>query len=148
MRINRILLAAVSVGIACAAYFVFAPGTVWSTDFEGAKASAAKSGKKLLIDFTGSDWCIYCQKLDAEVFSTSEFKSFAKGYVLVCVDLPHQKELPAALKKQNEALAEQFKIDGFPTVIVADASGTEIRRADGYEPGSGPRAYLEQLAPH
>jgi len=33
-------------------------------------------------------------------------------------------------------------------VIVADASGTEIRRADGYEPGSGPRAYLEQLAPH
>ncbi len=104
--------------------------------------------EKLLLDFTGSDWCIYCQKLDAEVLATPEFKSFAKDYVLVCVDFPKAKELPAAEKKQNDALGERFKIEGYPTLIVTDASGTEIRRAVGYEPGSGPRAYLAQLAPN
>ena len=160
MRTSRILPAAAFIGIACAAYFVFRPATVsapmtvsapkadWATDFEAAKADAAKSGRKLLLDFTGSDWCIYCQKLDAEVLATPEFKSFAKDYVLVCVDFPKAKELPAAEKKQNDALGERFKIEGYPTLIVADASGTEVRRAVGYEPGSGPGAYLAQLAPN
>src|SRR5208283_6057780 len=116
MRTSRILPAAAFIGIACAAYFVFRPATVsapmtvsspkadWTTDFEAAKADAAKSGRKLLLDFTGSDWCIYCQKLDAEVLSTPEFRSFAKDYVLVCLDFPKAKELPAAEKKQNDTL--------------------------------------------
>lgn len=148
MRFPRILLVSASIALACAAYLVFAPNTGWSTDYEAARVSAAKSGKKLMLDFTGSDWCIYCQKLDAEVLSTPEFKSFARDYVLVCVDFPKATELPAVEKKQNDALGERFKIEGYPTLIVTDASGTEVRRAVGYEPGSGPRAYLAQLAPN
>ena len=39
-----------------------AGGEGWTSDFEAAKAQAAKEGKDLLIDFTGSDWCGWCIK--------------------------------------------------------------------------------------
>ena len=118
----------------------------WSTDLAAAKAQAAKENKKLLLDFTGSDWCGYCMKLNAEVFTTPEFATFAKAYVLVRLDYPRKKELPAAEKEQNDALQRRYKIEGFPTLIVIDDTGREIRRAEGYDPGSGPTAFLGQLA--
>jgi len=151
MRIPRLVLASALIALVFAGADLCWPApraeAVWTTDFEAAKASAAKSGKRLLLDFTGSDWCIYCQKLDAEVLSTPDFKAFAKDYVLVYVDFPKEKQLPEALKAQNDALREKFAIEGYPTVIVTDASGKEIRRAAGYDPGSGPSAYLAQFGP-
>lgn len=117
----------------------------WLTDFSAAKAQATKENKKLLLDFTGSDWCGYCMKLEAEVLTTDTFRSFAKDFVLVRLDFPRSKQLPAAAKRQNDALAKQFQVDGFPTVIELDPSGREITRQVGYDPGSGPRAYLAQF---
>ncbi len=104
-----------------------------------------KENKKLLLDFTGSDWCGYCKKLEAEVFTTPDFATFAKDYVLVRLDYPRRKELPAAEKQQNAALQKQYKIEGYPTVIVLDDTGHELQRAEGYDPGSGPTAYLGQF---
>jgi thioredoxin-related protein len=117
----------------------------WLTDFSAAKQQAASEKKKLLVDFTGSDWCFYCQKLDAEVLATDTFKNFASDYILVRIDFPRTTELPAALKQQNDALAQQFHVDGFPTLVELDPSGQEITRQSGYEPGSGPQAYLAQF---
>jgi protein disulfide-isomerase len=145
MKTSRLLLALALIGLFSAS---LRAEDSWTTDYAAAKADAAKSGKKLLLNFTGSDWCIYCKKLDAEVLSTPAFKSFSKDYILVYVDFPDAKVLPATEKAQNDVLKDQFKIEGFPTLIVTDASGTEIRRAVGYSPGSGPSAYLAQLAPH
>lgn len=119
----------------------------WLTDFADAKATAMKEHKKLLLDFTDSDWCRFCIKLENEVLSKDEFATFAKDYVLVRLDYPQKKALPAAEKAQNAALMTQFKIEGYPTLIVADARGNELSRAVGYEPGSGPAAYLAQFKP-
>lgn len=59
----------------------------WTDNLEAAKAQAKKENKKILLDFTGSDWCGWCKKLDAEVFSKAEFKEYAdKHLVLVEVD--------------------------------------------------------------
>ena len=41
----------------------------WLTDFDQAKQQAAASGKYILINFTGSDWCGWGKRLDQEVFS-------------------------------------------------------------------------------
>ena len=117
----------------------------WQTDFAAAKAQAANENKKLLLDFTGSDWCGYCMKLEDEVLSTAAFRNFAKDYILVRLDFPRTKQLPPAEKRQNDALARQFQVDGYPTLIELDPSGREITRQVGYEPGSGPRAYLAQF---
>jgi thioredoxin-related protein len=130
--------------------FVFAPlawvQADWTTDYQAALVQAKAQKKLLLLDFTGSDWCGYCQLLDKEVFTQPAFKDFAdKNYIAVTVDFPHQTQLPDDVKKQNDALNDQFKIDGFPTLIVLDADGKELGRQVGYDPGSGPTAVIAKL---
>jgi thioredoxin-related protein len=117
----------------------------WLTDFAAAKQQAAGENKKMLLDFTGSDWCYFCKRLETEVLSTPEFKDFAKDYVLVRVDFPRSHELSPDLRKQNKALEQQYRINGFPTLIELNSSGQEIMRQSGYHPGSGPQAYIAQF---
>ncbi|HTQ32135.1 MAG TPA: thioredoxin family protein [Opitutaceae bacterium] len=123
-----------------------APAGTWLTDFSAAKEQAARENKELLIDFTGSDWCGECQQLDAKVLNTYEFQQFAKNYVLVRLDFPHDHELSAALREQNDALRNQYGLEGFPTVIIATASGQEISRSEGYF-GAAPAVYFASFQP-
>jgi thioredoxin-related protein len=119
-------------------------GEGWLTDFDKAKAQAKEQGRPILVDFSGSDWCGWCIKLDKEVFSQQEFKDFAKdNLVLLLLDFPRKKEMPAAEKAANEALSKTYKVRGFPTVLILDAEGQELGRT-GYQPG-GPKAYIEHL---
>ena len=77
----------------------------WLDDLEKAKAQAKAENKKILLDFTGSDWCGWCKKLDKEVFSQQAWKDYAaKHLVLVEVDFPRGFQLPEATKKQNDSL--------------------------------------------
>ena len=118
---------------------------LWITDFDAAKTQAKAGGKLILADFTGSDWCGWCMKLKAEVFDKDEFKAAApKSFVLLELDYPHKKELPEALRKQNEKLQEQFQIEGFPTILLLDADGKVMART-GYQEG-GAAKYVEHLA--
>lgn len=116
----------------------------WTSNLEAAKAQAKKENKKILLDFTGSDWCIWCKKLDAEVFSKQEFKDYAaKRLVLVEVDFPQRSQLPAATKKQNDALQAKYRVQGFPTIVVTNATGTKVAQT-GYVEG-GPKAFIKSL---
>ena len=116
----------------------------WLDDLEKAKAQAKAENKKILLDFTGSDWCGWCKKLDAEVFSQQAFKDYAaKHLVLVEVDFPRSFQLPEATKKQNDELAKKFKVQGYPTIVITTASGTK-RGELGYMPG-GPEAFIKEL---
>ncbi|HEY8240444.1 MAG TPA: thioredoxin family protein, partial [Kiritimatiellia bacterium] len=66
---------------------------LWTDDFEQAMNEAKASGRYLLLDFTGSDWCGWCKRLDAEVFKDDTFKEFAaSNLVCVKVDFPMFKE--------------------------------------------------------
>mgnify|MGYP000232868317 CR=1 FL=1 len=65
----------------------------WETDFKKASSAARDSGKYILLDFSGSDWCGWCIRLEKEVFSQDAFKDFAeKKLVCVLVDFPHAKK--------------------------------------------------------
>jgi len=117
----------------------------WSTDLPAAQAQAKKDKKIVLMNFTGSDWCGWCKKLQAEVFTTKEFDAYAKDkLVLVEVDFPNQKKQSAALKKANEALQEKYKASGFPTIVALNGDGKEVWRQVGYMPG-GPKAWIAKL---
>ncbi len=99
----------------------------WLTDLKAAQDEAKTNGKLLLLNFTGSDWCGWCIKLDREVFSKPEFKDYAaKNLILVELDFPRGKELSPAEKKQNYELAEQYQVEGFPTIIVLDTNGKKM----------------------
>ena len=116
----------------------------WSTNLPDALKKAAKEKKYVLMDFTGSDWCPWCVKLDKEVFSKKEFKKYAKdNLVLVLVDFPRHKKIATKQKAANYALAEKYKVQGFPTVLLLDSKGKVVLRT-GYKSG-GPEKYVKQL---
>ncbi|MGA0134200.1 MAG: thioredoxin family protein [Opitutales bacterium] len=115
----------------------------WLTDLDEAKKVAAKEQKAILVDFTGSDWCGWCIRLREEVFDKPEFKEASKHFVLVELDFPRKKQLPAGQKEKNEALARKFDVRGFPTILLMNASGEPFAKT-GYEPG-GPVKYVAAL---
>jgi protein disulfide-isomerase len=120
-------------------------GELWQTDFAAAKEKAKSENKLILVDFTGSDWCPWCIKLHTEVFDKDEFKTAApKQFVLVELDFPRKKKLAPALKSQNDKLAKQYKVTGYPTVLVIDPEGQVVAHT-GYVEG-GPERYVKQLA--
>lgn len=122
-----------------------AGGEGWSPDFAASKKLAADGKKDLLVDFTGSDWCSWCIKLNKEVFSHDEFKTGVKDtFVLVELDYPRDKsKLSEATVKQNEELVKAYPIKGYPTILLLDPEGKPFA-ATGYQPG-GPEKYVEQL---
>lgn len=90
----------------------------WMTDWEAAKAKSKAENKPILINFTGTDWCGWCIKIEKEVFSKKEFKEYAeKNLVLMEVDFPKKKEQSPELKKQNKALDKEFAIEDRKSVV-------------------------------
>lgn len=121
-------------------------GDLWIQDFAKAKEAAKAAKKDLLIDFTGSDWCGWCIKLDEEVFSKDPFQQAApKDFILVKLDFPQdESRVTPEIKAQNEKLREAYGIQGYPTILLTDAEGQVYGEA-GYQEG-GPEKYLEMLA--
>ena len=107
----------------------------WQTDYAKALVKAKAENKRVLLDFTGSDWCGPCIQLNKTVFSTKEFRAYAdKNLVFVEVDYPRAKKQSAELVKQNEKLATEYKIEekGYPTLVLLDPAGRVIRELNGY----------------
>ena len=116
----------------------------WETDVEVAKKRAKDEHKEILADFTGSDWCGWCIKLKKEVFDEPVFQEYAKKHlVMLELDFPRQKKLPAKEKEQNEKLAKEFNVEGYPTILLMNSRGKETGRT-GYQEG-GPAKYVEHL---
>ncbi len=116
----------------------------WLADLPKAQAQAKAENKIVLLDFTGSDWCIWCTRLKNEVFSKTAFAEYAaKNLVLVEVDFPHTKKLSAEQKAANNALQEKYGIEGYPTIIVLNGDGKQIGKL-GYMKG-GPEAFTAEL---
>jgi protein disulfide-isomerase len=100
----------------------------WIVDLDEAYARSTKEGKPILANFTGSDWCGWCKKLDADVFSKPEFKSWAaENVILLELDFPRRKQLPQKNQSQNMSMKNALGISGFPTIWVfnmtKDANG-------------------------
>lgn len=100
----------------------------WLVDMEEAYTISQKEGKPILVNFTGSDWCGWCKKLDADVFRKPEFQEWAKkNVVLLELDFPRRKQLPQKYREQNAALGNAMRVTGYPTVylmeMTKDAAG-------------------------
>ena len=116
----------------------------WITDFEAAKKQAAEKKVPIIANFSGSDWCGWCIKLDKEVFEKAEFLDYAKeNLVLLNLDFPARKKQDKAIADQNKALAAKYGIQGYPTILLLDATGNVVAKT-GYR-GGGPAAYVEHI---
>jgi thiol-disulfide isomerase/thioredoxin len=115
------------------------------TDLHTALAESAKVNKPVLVDFSGSDWCGWCIKLDNEVFSKEVFLTWARENIVLCVlDFPRDRsKVSQSQALKNEAAKQKYEIKGFPTVLILDRDG-KIKGKTGYQNG-GPEAYIEML---
>ena len=79
----------------------------WLVSIEEAHALSKKTGKPILANFTGSDWCGWCKKLSAAVFNKPGFKTWAKdNVVLLELDYPRRKQVPNEIRAQNQSLQQ------------------------------------------
>lgn len=116
----------------------------WLTDAEAARELSAVTGKPVLMNFTGSDWCGWCIKLEREVFTRPEFASFAEEeLILLKLDFPRRKAIAPELAARNEALSQKYDIKGFPTILLM-GPGDQLLARTGYQPGGAER-YVEHL---
>ena len=121
----------------------FAGEATWLTSLPEAAEKAKQENELLLLDFTGSDWCGWCMKLDAETFSNPQFIDYASHYlVLVKLDFPRQKPQSDELKEANRALQRKYGVNGFPSVFVTKPDGTVLWEQRGYMAG-GPNAMIQ-----
>jgi thioredoxin-related protein len=112
----------------------------WHTNVGEALHLAGEQERPVLVNFTGSDWCPPCMMLKRDIFDTDAFKQYAgESLVLLEVDFPRSGGQPEELQMHNRMLAEGYKIEVFPTLLVLNAEGEEQKRHDGYMRG-GPAA--------
>ena len=127
--------------------FTATNGLVWKNNLEDAKIQASSENKRILLVFSGSDWCRNCILLDREVFSSEEFQQLAdEKLVLVKADFPRKKknQLSPTQKTINGELAKKFNAEGqFPKVVLMD-SGEQVELSTGYQQGQEAQ-FLEQL---
>ncbi|HZI33863.1 MAG TPA: thioredoxin fold domain-containing protein, partial [Candidatus Binatia bacterium] len=117
----------------------------WTDGLPKALAKARAEKKIVLLDFTGSDWCVWCMKFDDDILSQPKFADYARSnLVMVIVDFPHAKQQSDVVKKTNQALQDKFKVSGFPTYVVLTPDGEEIGHQVGYLAG-GPKAFIAEL---
>jgi protein disulfide-isomerase len=91
----------------------------WLINLDEAYAQSKKSGKPILANFTGSDWCGWCKRLTKDVFSKNDFKTWASDNVILLeLDYPRRKKLPEDIRSQNSGLQRAFKVRGYPTIWV------------------------------
>lgn len=98
----------------------------WLLDFDKAAELSMKTGKPILANFTGSDWCGWCIRLKKEVFVTPTFESWAEeNVILLELDYPRRTKQTEKIKKQNRELQQFFKVRGYPTIHVFNVGITD-----------------------
>lgn len=90
-------------------------------DYETAEAAAKEQRKPLFVDFE-TTWCGPCKQMDRMVYTKQPVVSAAASVVPVKVD-----------GDARDDLAKRFGVKAYPTMILLDADGKELRRAVGYQ---------------
>jgi thioredoxin-related protein len=123
-------------------FFILSAG--WETDFDTARQKARQEHKFILLNFSGSDWCVPCINLKHEIFDSPAFTDFAGNtLILVNADFPRLKknQLSKRQQEKNDQLADKYNPQGiFPYTILMDADGKIIHYWDGM-----PKATAEEF---
>ena len=107
---------------------LFAQGTVkWEHDYAAA-LRRAKAEKKVIFMDLWTEWCGPCLHLQKNVFPTTEGNAALAKVVPYSALVQKKDGTPVA---EGTRLAEKFKLNAFPTLVILDAEGKELRRQVG-----------------
>ena len=103
-------------------------------DYEGALTTAKAGGKLVLVDIY-ADWCAQCKELDEKTWPDPAVKAWiAQNAIPIRIDTDAKRK----------DLASALKIQSYPSVILLDADGREVRRILGFHKPEGMLAFLNQ----
>lgn len=95
------------------------------SDAEVAMSQAREGNKLVFVDFSTS-WCVWCRRLEQDVFSTAEFRQGTADWVKLSLD--------AEKEGAGVDWAKRFHVSGYPTTVLLNPDGSEIDRMSGYAP--------------
>ncbi len=100
-------------------------GVQWQPDWDSATSVAKLEHKPIMVDLY-TDWCVWCKKLDSDVYPTKTVGAAAAQFVSVRLD--------AEKTEAGHKLAEHFGITGFPAVLFLDSDGSPVGFIGGFAP--------------
>jgi thiol-disulfide isomerase/thioredoxin len=100
-----------------------AESITWAKSFDAAMKQAKATGRPVMVDFY-TDWCGYCKKLDAEVYTDAQVIRAAGKFISVKMNA----------EKEGYTQARQYQVTGFPTILFLDAQGGVVGTVRGYAP--------------
>jgi len=101
--------------------------TKWEHDYQSALKRAKAENKVIFMDLW-TEWCGPCQHLQKNVFPTAEGQAALAKVVPFSSLVQKRDGTPVA---EGTRLADQFKLNAFPTLVILDANGKELRRQVG-----------------
>lgn len=128
---------------------VFAMGIHAQNRLADAKKQASENKELILLNFSGSDWCIPCIKLHKNIIGSDEFKKLETDNIVVYInaDFPRNKknQLSPELKKENASLADQYNPKGiFPYTILLNSDGKILKSWEGL-PSENATAFVREI---
>lgn len=125
--------------------FSFLP---WHYNLETAEIQAQKEQKYILLNFSGSDWCGPCMRLEKEIFESSPFLTFADtSLIMVNADFPRNKrnQLPKKQQDINNDMADKYNMNGiFPFTLLLNDHGKVLKSWEGL-PNLKPEEFVLEI---
>jgi thioredoxin-related protein len=122
--------------------------TQWHYNLDEATQIAKKENRHILLNFSGSDWCGPCIRMQKEIFNTEVFNKMADSeLVLVSVDFPRMRKNRLSPQQQiiNNKIADQYNSKGkFPFTVLLNSDGKVLMEWDGF-PDLKPEQFSSQI---
>ena len=117
-------------------------GLVHWQQHESAPALAARARKPILYDFTAA-WCIPCHRLDKEAWGDDGIAGKVNAGFIPARIVDRKRE-DGKNTESIEELQRRYGIQAFPTLVIADPSGREIARSEGFRGRDSLLKFLDQ----
>lgn len=112
----------------------------WMDEYDQALATAAATGKPLLVDFT-ADWCPPCRQMESQVYAQQRVAdAVVAGFMPVKVDMTQPG--PAA-----QRIAERYNVQYLPTLLILMPGGEVVSARAGYQDADALLAWLDAAVP-